>query len=386
MRMQSVQSPIIPLVGELIRDHPGTISLGQGVVHFGPPREALEGIELFLRDPENHKYKPVQGIPALLEKIEAKLRSENGFDMRGRSVLVTAGGNMAFQNALLAIADAGDEIILPLPYYFNHEMAIVMAGCRPVLVETDASYQLQVDAIRRAITPRTRAIVTVSPNNPTGAVYSRADLSAVNRLCREQGIFHISDEAYEYFTYDGSVHFSPGATSEGAEHTLSLFSLSKAYGFASWRIGYMVVPDRLLPAVKKIQDTVLICPPVISQFAAVGALQAGRAWFQEKLASLAQVRQVAIQALQTLGPMCAVPRAEGAFYLLLKVDAPWESMDLVRRLVIDWGVAVLPGSTFGVKDACTLRVGYGALRPEIAAEGIARLVRGLEALLEKNQS
>ena len=380
--MQSVQAPIIPLVGELIRENPGTISLGQGVVHFAPPQEAIDGIDAFLRDPENHKYKPVQGIPALLDSIESKLRSENGFDLVGRSVVVTAGGNMAFQNALLAIADPGDEIILQLPYYFNHEMAIVMAGCRPVLVETDADYQLQVEAIRDAITPRTRAIVTVSPNNPTGAVYARAALEAVNQLCREQGIFHISDEAYEYFTYGGVEHYSPGASLEGAEYTISLYSLSKAYGFASWRIGYMVVPDRLLAAVKKIQDTVLICPPVISQFAAVGALRAGRPWFAEKLAPLAQVREVALQSVKRLTPLCTVPSADGAFYLLLKIDAPWDPMDLVRRLVAEWGVAVLPGGTFGVKNACTLRVGYGALRPEIAAEGISRLVNGLENLLE----
>src|SRR5207253_108726 len=115
----------------------------------------------------------------------------------GRSVVVTAGGNMAFFNALLAIADAGDEIVLPTPYYFNHEMAIVMLGCRPVLVPTTDDYQLDVDAIAAAITGRTRAIVTISPNNPSGAVYSRDALIAVNRLCRDRGIFHISDEAYE---------------------------------------------------------------------------------------------------------------------------------------------------------------------------------------------
>ena len=185
-------------------------------------------------------------------------------------------------NAVLAITDPDDEIVLLVPYYFNHEMAIVMAGARAVAAETTSDYQIDLDAIRRAITPRTRAVVTVSPNNPTGAVYPRAALQAVNELCRERGIFHIHDEAYEYFTYGGVEHFSPGSLPGAAAHTISLFSLSKAYGMASWRVGYMVVPDVLFEAVNKIQDTILICPPAVSQHAAMAAL-AGRPRLRARL-------------------------------------------------------------------------------------------------------
>src|SRR5262249_9123741 len=147
-------------------------------------------------------------------------------------LVITAGGNMAFMNALLAIADPGDEIILQAPYYFNHEMAVTMANCRPVLVATDANYQLQPDAIAAALTSRTRAVVTISPNNPTGAVYPEAALRAVNELCRRHGVFHIHDEAYEYFVYGGARHFSPGSIPGAGAHTISLYSMSKAYGFA----------------------------------------------------------------------------------------------------------------------------------------------------------
>src|SRR5687767_6246057 len=120
-RMQAVQSPIIPVVGEWIRQHPGTISLGQGVVHYGPPPQAIAAIEDFLAAPQNHKYHPVDGIALLREALAAKLASENGITLREQnSLAVTAGGNMAFVNALAAIADPGDEVILPTPYYFNH--------------------------------------------------------------------------------------------------------------------------------------------------------------------------------------------------------------------------------------------------------------------------
>jgi aspartate/methionine/tyrosine aminotransferase len=387
LRMQAVQSPVIPVVAELIKNCPGTISLGQGVVYYGPPAEAIDQLAAFLAEPDNHKYKSVQGIPPLLESVAAKLESENGIRLNSSNqIVVTAGGNLAFMNAVLAITDPGDEIILQTPYYFNHEMAIVMAGCSPVLVETDLNYQLRPDAMAAAVTPKTRAIVTISPNNPTGAVYSEAALREVNELCRQRGICHISDEAYEYFTYDGKRHFSPASIDGSAPHTISLYSLSKAYGFASWRIGYMVVPDHLLVSVKKIQDTLIICPPVISQYAAVGALRAGAKYCEEKLRAIVEVRKLVLAELAGLGHRCTVPTADGAFYFLLRLETDWKPMALVEKLVREFGVAVIPGTAFGMERGCYLRVAYGALQKETAADGIGRLARGLKSILNARPS
>lgn len=377
--MQAVQAPIIPIVAEWIRQNPGTISLGQGVVSYGPPPSAAAQIARFLGDPQNNKYKPVVGIPELLELLAEKLRSENGLPVgQGNDVIVTAGGNMAFMNAVLAITDPGDELILQTPYYFNHEMAVTIAGCRPVLVSTDDQYQLRPDAIARAITAKTRAVVTISPNNPTGAVYSEASLREVNRLCHERGIYHIHDEAYENFTYDGAKHFSPGSIPDSASYTISLFSLSKAYGFASWRIGYMVAPAHLLESIRKIQDTILICAPVISQYAAIGALQAGRAYCDEKLAPIREVRRIVLNALSELKGIATVPKADGAFYFLLRLNRKADPMQLTERLIREHHVAVIPGTAFGITDTCYLRVAYGALEKDTAAEGIGRLVEGLK--------
>lgn len=381
LRMQSVQSPIIPVVGELIRSNPGTISLGQGVAYYGPPPQAIEAIEKFLDDPENHKYKLVQGIPELLEAIEQKLYEENRISMNGSRLVVTAGANMGFVNAVLAITDPGDEIILQLPYYFNHEMAVVIADCKAVCVPTDDDYQLQPEAIAAAITKRTRAIVTISPNNPTGAVYRESDLRQVNEICQRKGIYHISDEAYEYFTYDGVRHFSPGSIAGAAEHTVSLFSLSKSYGFASWRIGWMVIPERLFMPVRKIQDTILICAPVISQWAAVGAMKAGRSYCRQKLQMTAEIRRICMDELNGIADLVAVPPAYGAFYFLLRVRKNLDPMHLVRQLIERHKVAVIPGMTFGVEDQCLLRIAYGALQKETAVEGIGRLVKGLKQIM-----
>ena len=380
-RMQAVQSPIIPIVGDLVRRNPGTISLGQGVVYYGPPPQIAEKISECLADPQNHKYKPVEGIAPLVQAVEAKLKAENGIEVAPHSrVVVSAGGNMAFMNVLLAIADPGDEIILQTPYYFNHEMAIAMASCRAVLVSTDADYQIRPDAIRRAITARTRAVVTVSPNNPSGAVYSETALREVSEICRRAGVYHISDEAYEDFIYDGARHFSPGSIPGAAAHTISLYSLSKAYGFAGWRIGYAVMPEVLFESVKKIQDTILICPPVVSQFAALGALGVGSTYCAEKLRAIAEVRGVVASELSTIKKICTVPRADGAFYFLLNVNTKLGAMDVVERLIREHKVAVIPGTAFGLHDGCHLRVAYGALEKETAAEGIGRLVKGLKAI------
>ena len=383
LRMQSVQTPIIPVVGEWIRAHPGTISLGQGVAYYGPPPEAARSLATFLADPENHKYKPVQGIPPLLDAIAKKLAAENGIDLDRRRLVVTAGANMGFLNAVLAITDPGDEIILNLPYYFNHEMAIAIADCKAVCVPTDDNYQLQPAAIEAAITERTRAVVTISPNNPTGAVYPKAALRTVNDLCRRQGIYHISDEAYEYFTYDGTRHFSPGAIDGSSEHTICLFSLSKAYGFASWRIGWMVIPDHLFEPVRKIQDTNLICPPVVSQWAAVAAMEVGKGYCHDRLRTTAAIRRLFLSRLGEVEDLVTVPNANGAFYLLLHVHADMDAMDLTRRLIEEHQIAVIPGTTFGIHDRCLLRVAYGALREQTATAGIDRLILGLQQLAER---
>ncbi len=380
-RMQAVQPPVIPIIGDLIRSTPGVISLGQGIVSYGPPAAALQAAARFGGRLDDHRYGPVEGLPDLLDAIARKLATENHIPLAGRRIIVTAGGNMGFFNAVLAVADPGDEIILLSPFYFNHDMAIVMAGCRTVSVPTDASYQPRLDLLRQAITPRTRAIVSISPNNPTGAVYPAATVDAINALCAAHGLYHIHDEAYEYFTYDAVAHISPARRAESAPHTISLYSLSKAYGFASWRIGYMVIPDALFDAVNKIQDTNLICPPAVSQAAALACLEAGRAYSTPFAAQLGDVRGRVRDALTAIPDVCTAPPAEGAFYYFLQVHTPLEAFAVAERLIKEHGVAVIPGSAFGQQDGCALRVSYGALDPASVAEGVSRLVRGLRAVV-----
>ncbi len=377
-RMDAVQSPIIPYIGQLSHKNPGTISFGQGIAFYGPPREAFEHVQKCLTDDSINRYGPVEGIPELQQALINKLRSVNGIEIdANNAVVVTAGSNMAFNTAILAITDPGDEVILPLPYYFNHEMSLAMERCKAVLVPTNDEFHLDIEKIKSAINKKTRAIVTISPNNPSGAVYTKQELQTINQLCEQHNIYHISDEAYEDFYYDEHEHFSSASIQDSHSHTISLFSFSKGYGFAGWRIGYMVIPAHLLTAVKKIQDTILISPPIISQHAAVGALSANSDFIPDKRKAMLIKRKMVLNNLSDLNCLKDKPTSEGAFYTLIHIDSKQDDMQLAKNLIEKNKVATIPGSAFGIESGCYLRLSYGALENDMIEAGLNRLIKGL---------
>ncbi len=381
-RLSDVQSPIIPIVAQLIDETPGTISLGQGVVYFNPPKSSLDRVSQIETSQNYHLYSAVEGIAELRNCISNKLSNENNIDVNEQQkIVVTAGANMAFMNAIMAITDPEDEIILLRPYYFNHEMAINMVNCKAVIVDTDVNYQPCLDKIASAITSKTKAVVTVSPNNPSGAVYSESTLKKINRLCKKNGIYHLSDEAYEYFTYENSKHYSVASAADSHEHTISIFSLSKAYGFASWRIGYMIIPEHLSLAVKKVQDTILICPARITQEAAIAALQEGCKYTLSHLGQIETVRNELYVALQSINKLCTTPNTTGAFYFLVKLNTELTGMQVAKQLIKEHKIAVIPGETFGMHDGCYCRIAYGALDKKTSEMGIQRLIKGLTEIL-----
>jgi aspartate/methionine/tyrosine aminotransferase len=384
-RMEGVDTPIIPTIAAFVRNNPGTISLGQGVVNYGPPPQAIAALPSLMGDGSLHKYLGVSGHPGFIEAIHNKLAQENQIKLgTDAMVMVTAGSNMAFLNSVLAVADPGDEFILPMPFYFNQEMAIRMCGCIPVPVPTHADWSLDVAAMAAAITPRTRAILTVSPNNPTGAVYSEVSLRAVNALCAQHGIYHFSDEAYEYFTYEGAKHFSPASIPGAMKHTLSFYSMSKNYGMASWRVGYVVFPANLFDAMNKVQDTNLICAPMPSQLLALEALKLGRNWVEPKVKALSEVRQTVYKTLEGLGDLVQFPQTQGAFYVLMKLPGLAQGIQAIefnRVMTEKFKVASIPGFAFGLtntQEANYQRLSYGALEAASLAEGVQRYVAAVK--------
>jgi aspartate/methionine/tyrosine aminotransferase len=381
-RMHAVQTPIIPTITQLARENPGTISLGQGVAYYGPPQQAYDEIQRQLTSAKLNAYGPVEGIPELTQVLADKLQTKNNINVNSHNkIFVTAGSNMAFSSLMVAIADPDDEIILLTPYYFNHEMAIRLVNATPVLVPTLDNYHPDIERIKSAITNKTRAIVTVSPNNPTGAVYTLEELTTINQLCAQYGIYHISDEAYEDFLHEDRQHFSPASLINSEKHTISLYSLSKAYGFAGWRVGYMVIPIQLFASLRKVQDTVLISPPIISQYAAIGAHNAPYSYIENNLQEIKQSRQVCLDAINNTDLLARPATSEGAFYLFIKLNTDKDDLSIAKQLIKQYGVATIPGSAFEAANGSYLRISYGALTSETVEDGIKKLILGLNALL-----
>ncbi|WP_261360083.1 MULTISPECIES: aminotransferase class I/II-fold pyridoxal phosphate-dependent enzyme [unclassified Cyanobium] len=383
-RMAAVADPVIAQVGALMRQRPQALSLAQGMVAWAPPPGVGRAVTLALAQTDRRldRYGPVQGEPELLEAVRRELSEGRGLDLEGSELLVTAGSNMAFNAIAQVLCDPGDEVLLPLPFYFNHAMAIRLAGGVPVPVA--AGLVPDPDRLAAAITPRSRAIVTISPSNPSGLVTPPEVLAAINALCHRHGLVHVSDEAYADFVHGSVPHASPGRLPGSGGHTVSLFSLSKAYGMAGWRVGYAAVPRQLMGALAKVQDTVLICPPQVSQRAALAALEAGPAWSRPHVQALGQRRRQLLAAVaaardgglavELLGP------PDGAFYGLLRFPCALDGESLMRHLVLEHGVAALPGDSFGLPPANglgLLRLSYGMLEAPDLEEALRRLFQAL---------
>ncbi|MEB3334819.1 MAG: aminotransferase class I/II-fold pyridoxal phosphate-dependent enzyme [Cyanobacteriota bacterium] len=394
VRLEAVQDPVIPRLGELLKRWPGSLSLAQGMVDWGPPPGVAlaVGAALAQGGPTLHRYGATWGEPELLEAVTRKLAVVNGLDLDGALVLATTGSNMAFAVLAEVICDTGSEVILPLPAYFNHVMAVRLAGGVPVGVA--AGPIPDPATLAAAITPRTRAIVTISPNNPSGVVIPGEVLRAINELCARHGLLHISDEAYEVFVHGGEPHGSPGSHGGAAAHTASLYSFSKAQGMAGWRMGYAAVPQTLRSALAKVLDTVQISPTVISQRAALAALTTDPSWALERLATLRPRRVQLLEAVAAWRreglPVRLWADPDGAFYGLLVVEAPehapgssLDSDGLMEWLVAEQGVAAVSGLAFGLEipGARSLRLSYGMLDGPALAEALARLGVGLRRLL-----
>ena len=403
-RIAAVLEPVIPRLGALVRGSPGTLSLAQGMVSWGPPPAVAQAALAAIAQagPALDRYGPTWGEPVLLEAARQRLISRNGLDLDGSALLITSGSNMAFQAIAQAICDPGSEVILPLPFYFNHVMAVQLAG--GVAVPVAAGPIPDPERLAAAITPRTRAIVTVSPNNPSGVVLPPALLTAINRLCAERGLFHISDEAYDVFVHGAVPHHSPGSARGSAAHTVSLYSLSKAFGMAGWRLGYAAVPEALRPALAKVLDTMQICPPALTQRAGAAALGVDPAWTSQQVALLRPRRWQLLEAVaawQAEGlPVRLWAEPDGAFYGLLVIAHPGLDSDaLMERLVREQRVAAVSGRAFGFAAAgagagpgaaavggeSVLRLSYGMLDGPDLSEALGRLAAGLRCLRQRSE-
>src|SRR5579859_218257 len=379
-RVQQTAAPIITDLAAVAAERTATggdlLNLGQGIADFPPPPAALAAARAALDDPTTHRYSLDAGLLELRAAIARKWARDAGTVVDPeREIIVTAGGNQAAVLALLTCTDIGDEVLLPAPYYFNHEMAVHLCGLRVVeapLAPVDG-FALGWERLAPYVTARTRAVLLPNPGNPTGAVAGAAALATCARELAARNITLIVDETYEYFIFEPARHYSPAADPALRPHVITISSFSKGFCLAGWRVGYVLLPPDLWRAALKVQDTLVICAPVISQRAVAATLDSD---YYPLLA--AQRAELATRRAALHTGLAGIPRLTwhetyGAMYAFVGVADSPPVADLVPDLIREIGVLVLPGTTFGPAGAGHLRLSYGAAPVPVLVEALARL-------------
>jgi aspartate/methionine/tyrosine aminotransferase len=358
------------------------IGFGAGEPDFPTPAHIVEAAVAACRDPANHHYTPTAGIPALREAIAAKTKRDSGFEVTAGQVLVTNGGKQAVANAFAVLCDPGDEVIVLAPYWTTYPESIALAGGTPVYVSSDETtgFRSSVDDLEAAWTPNTKALLFVSPSNPTGAVYPREEIEAIGRWAVSKGIWVITDEIYEHLTYDGVEHHSmPVVVPELAERCIVVNGVAKTYAMTGWRVGWLIGPGDAVAAATNIQSHETSNVSNVAQRAALAAVSGGL----EDVAAMREAfdirRRTIVKMLNEIdGVVC--PEPQGAFYAFpsvkgllgrsLRGQRPASSAELAELCINEAKVAVVPGEAFGAPGF--FRMSY-AMADHDMVEGVSRL-------------
>lgn len=350
----------MPLLASKIE---GCVSLGQGIPSFPTPLHILDAVcEKMKNLQDSGKYTLGPGMPELREAIARYLSGKFSIGVDpDREICVTVGAMEALSAAVLTVVDRGDEVILPSPNYASHIEQVLLAEGVPVFVPlSEDGWQLDVEGIRRAITPRTKAIVICSPHNPTGALFSEADLRAVADLAIRHDLVVISDETYDFLVYDGLKHFSFMSLPELKDRLVATFSFSKKYAMTGWRVGYVYASEGILDHLMKIHDAMAICAPTVSQYAALAALEGPQDCVAEIRKALSRRCDLICERLRGMAEHFEFVKPRGAYYLMARYKKEGvDSMSFALRLLYEARVITVPGSAFGPTGEGHVRMSFG---------------------------
>jgi aspartate aminotransferase len=331
------------------------IGFGAGEPDFPTPAYVVEAAIAACREVKNHRYTPASGLPELREAIATKTTRDSGFEAPASQVLVTNGGKHAVYASILTIVDEGDEVLLPAPYWTTYPEPIRLAGGVPVVIPTDVTsgFKVTVDQLEAARTPRTKALIFVSPSNPSGAVYSPAQVEEIGRWALEHGIWVITDEIYEHLTYDDNVFASmPTLVPELADTCIILNGVAKTYAMTGWRVGWMIGPPDVIKAATNLQSHSTSNVSNVAQRAALAAVAGDLTAVAEMRTAFDRRRKAMHEMLSKIeGVECLLP--EGAFYAypsfegaLDRLGIP-DTLTLAAKILDEAKVAVVPGEAFG---------------------------------------
>jgi aminotransferase len=349
-RVQGFTESVIREMTRVAGQH-GGVNLAQGMPNFPPPRELLEAAHRAI-DGDFHQYAITWGTPRLRRAIADKYQKFYGMEVDPeRHVTVCCGSTEAMLSTLLAVLNPGDEVIIFEPFYENYGPGCIISDAQPVFVPLDPpDFAFDPDRLAKAVTPRTRAIVFNSPNNPTGKVFTRAELQTIADLCLKHDLLAITDEIYEHIVFDGAGH-TPIATLPGmAERTITISGISKSYSVTGWRVGYAVAPAELSLGIRRAHDFVTVGAPHPLQEAAVTALQLPDAYYVKLRQAYQARRDLLFGYVERAGFVAWKPR--GAYYILtdaahfLKRYGVADDTAFAMWLIKNVGVATVPGSSF----------------------------------------
>jgi len=358
---------------------PGMINLASGTPDFATPPHVVEAGQRAIAEGKT-VYTAWAGLPALREAIAEQLRREKGLSVDpANEIIVTAGSQAAMLTVTLALLDPGDEVLVPTPFYDEYRRDIMLAGATMVPVPTrlEDNFEVDPDALERAVTPRTKAMILISPSNPTGAVIERATLERIAALAQRHDLLVIWDELYERFVYDGFQHVSLAALPGMWERTVVINGFSKCYGMTGWRIGYVAAGRAISDALLPIAHGMTICAPSMAQYAALAAITGPSDWFDEILAEYDRRRRLWIQALDAMGLPYGRPR--GAYYIMPHIGSTGLSSQQFAKALRE-EANVMIGGAGGATDPfnegfvrCSLAVPYAQL--EQGLERMAAVVK-----------
>ncbi len=287
----------------------------------GTPAHIREAAITAIRDGLVGGYSENSGLIGLREAIVRKLKRDNHVDANVSQIIVTVGAIEGLAAAIMAVIDPGDEVLLFPPTYSTHIRQVNMASGKPVLVPTveEKGFALDFDAVRKAITAKTKAIVCCSPNNPTGTVYSETELRQLAELALEYNLIIITDEAYEYFVFDGHKHFSIASIPEMKQRVVSCYTFTKTYAMTGWRIGYLHAAEELIPQITKAHIPFAICAPVVSQYAALAALEGPQDCVAEFREHYLSTRNLMCERLDKLDSVFAYQKPRGSYLMFPRI-------------------------------------------------------------------
>ncbi|MEG3991097.1 pyridoxal phosphate-dependent aminotransferase [Microcoleus sp. S28C3] len=354
-------------------------SLSTGEPDFDTPEHVKAAAKQAL-DEGKTKYGPVTGEPQLKAAIARKLREDNNLNYQPENIIVTNGGKHSLYNLMMALIDPGDEVIIPAPYWLSYPEMVKLASGKPVIVRTDAStgYKITPEQLSRAITPKTKLFVLNSPSNPTGMVYTLAEIKALAEVIVDRDILVVADEIYEKIIYDGAQHVSIGSLGQEIfDRTLISSGFAKAYSMTGWRIGYLAGPIELIKATSTIQghSTSNVC--TFAQYGAIAALESSQESVEKMRQAFAERRQVIFELLDAVpGISCIKP--DGAFYMFVNISKTgMNSLEFCDAFLEQQQVAVIPGIAFGADDHIRLSYATDLGTIKKAVERLDKFVRSI---------